>query len=70
MHLAVVGVFHPTFSQDGDPRLDRVVAPRLLDHLLLSHGPVAVDTFSVSGKAPNGPNGWFRGLNRFKPDLS
>ena len=21
-------------------------------------------------KAPNGPNGWFRGLNRFKPDLS
>ena len=21
-------------------------------------------------KAPDGPNGWFRGLNRFKPDLS
>ena len=24
----------------------------------------------LSGKAPDGANGWFRGLNRFKLDLS
>lgn len=27
-------------------------------------------SLSLVDKAPNGPNGWFRGLNRFNPDLS